>query len=362
MLEGSAAARRIFVAAALEVGGCSGSDPGETEGASTGATTTATTDEDATAGPSTTTGASTSSATTVTTVTSDTSSASDPGTGEPSTSGPATTEAGTTGGVDVARECDAWPEHPEWIFCDDFESDAPLVGPGRYFEGDMPRIEGAGLAGSAALEAAWSQGQVGAGGVKLAFGEVPDSYFDNGVRPGEHFDELYYRMLVKHEAGWEGAPAKLSRATVFVDGAWSQAMIAHVWSHNTEPYLGMDPVRCVESGAVVCSGYNDFNNMSWLGFQLGDTPIFTPALSDQWVCVEVRVRLNDPGVANGVQTVWIDGALEVSSESLDFMGTYEGFGLNAVFFENYWNDGALKDQRRWFDNIIVSEAPIGCPG
>jgi len=34
-----------------------------------------------------------------------------------------------------AQECTHWKDnHPEWIFCDDFESHETLVGPGRYFE------------------------------------------------------------------------------------------------------------------------------------------------------------------------------------------------------------------------------------
>ena len=35
----------------------------------------------------------------------------------------------------AATECANWQtRHPEWIFCDDFESAGPLVAHGRYFE------------------------------------------------------------------------------------------------------------------------------------------------------------------------------------------------------------------------------------
>ena len=34
-----------------------------------------------------------------------------------------------------ADECENWQSsHPEWIFCDAFESNDPLVSNGRYFE------------------------------------------------------------------------------------------------------------------------------------------------------------------------------------------------------------------------------------
>ena len=37
----------------------------------------------------------------------------------------------------ISQECIDWEsEHPEWIFCDDFESSDPMTANGRYFEYD----------------------------------------------------------------------------------------------------------------------------------------------------------------------------------------------------------------------------------
>jgi hypothetical protein len=33
--------------------------------------------------------------------------------------------------------------------------------------------------------------------------------------------------------------------------------------------------------------------------------------------------------------------------------------INAVFLENYWNQGAVKREARWFDNFIISTQPVG---
>ena len=33
--------------------------------------------------------------------------------------------------------------------------------------------------------------------------------------------------------------------------------------------------------------------------------------------------------------------------------------INAVFLENYWNQGSVKRQARWFDNFVISTRPIG---
>jgi hypothetical protein len=72
--------------------------------------------------------------------------------------------------------------------------------------------------------------------------------------------------------------------------------------------------------------------------------------------------LNDPGQSNGIQEFWIDGALEARRQDLNFVMSYAGYAINAVFFENHWNTGSPKLQERYFDNIVVSTRPIGCGG
>lgn len=265
-----------------------------------------------------------------------------------------------------AGECEDWQaRHPEWIFCDDFESAGPLVAPGRYFEygddeGDFVPLAGAGVGGSIGMRTRWQAGEVGAGGFKLSFGRNPNAYMKRGIRPDEDFREVYYRMYLRHQEGWRGNPAKLSRATVFGDAdSWAQAMIAHLWS-DAQGHLLIDPASCVTGAEVVCQQYNDFERLQWLGFMAGTTEIFSTADAGTWRCVEAHVRLNDPGQKNGVQQFWIDGRLEARRDGLDFVGDYTAYGINAIFFENYWNDGSPVEQERYFDHIVVSTAPIGC--
>ncbi len=67
------------------------------------------------------------------------------------------------------NECDNWQKlHPEWIFCDDFESDQPLVGQNRYFshhddKGKFVNLEGVGLEGSKGMRAVFEPGKSEAG-------------------------------------------------------------------------------------------------------------------------------------------------------------------------------------------------------
>jgi len=214
-----------------------------------------------------------------------------------------------------------------------------------------------GTAGSS-LEMAYRRGRRGIGGRQIFFGDSP-TYRRQTLRSNESFDDIYWRVYVKHPADWKGGgPDKLSRATSLVPPGWRQAMIAHVWSSGEA--LTLDPARGVKNGSVVTTGYNDFPNLKWLGnkptsqFKLhGDDGL------GWWVCVEARAKLNTPGKKDGVNQLWIDGRLEAERRNLDWRGTFTERGINAVFLEAYWNEGSPVDQARWIDNFIVSTKPIG---
>lgn len=270
-------------------------------------------------------------------------------------------QGGTTsqGGGAVGELCPD-PLPASWIFCDDFESSDPVAD--RYFEfgdddGDFARVATESMSGSHSMETIFQASEVGAGGMKVTFGHNP---IGTQYRTSEDFDDIYWRMYLKNQAGWTGSPAKLSRATVFAASDWSQAMIAHLWSSD-DVLLG-DPAGCVSGGSVQCSGYNDFANLQWLGQMPGTTPIFSTAASGVWRCIEGHARLNTPGSADGVFEFWIDGQLQNQRTDLDWRGTYTAYGINAVFFENYWNSGSPVEQRRYFDDIVIATEQIGCFG
>jgi Bacterial Ig-like domain (group 2) len=263
-------------------------------------------------------------------------------------------------------ECD--DPKPGWIWCDDFEKDRLA----SYFEyaamdGSFVRLPGVGYGGSAGMRARFSRkGQVNAGSLKIAIGKTPSPYFRPVDAGTARYREIYWRHLVKLQAGWIGAGGnKLSRAQVLVDSNWSQAMMAHVWTGvmgDGEPYrLGIAPASGTDaSGTVRTIEYNDFAHFRWLGVAWSRTPIFDQMHVGKWYCVEAHARLNDPGRANGIFELWISGGLEARFEGLNWQGAYSDYGINTVFLENYWNDGTPQPQERYFDNFIVSTQRIGC--
>jgi hypothetical protein len=250
--------------------------------------------------------------------------------------------------------------NPATIWYDSF--DGPESTQEKYFEyssasagGKRTEKEALGGVGKS-LELFYGKGQQGVGGRKIVFGDSP---IGRPLRKGETFTEIYWRHYVKHQKGWSGAPAKMSRATGFVSGSWNQAFILHVWS-GSGPTLTLDPVRGVRDGRVVTTKYNDFGNFKWLGNSpSGKAPVHATEESGRWICIEAHLKLNTPGKADGVGQLWVDGVLDAERTGMDYRSTYEEHAINAVFLEAYWNDGAPTDLYRWYDDFVVSTKPIG---
>lgn len=249
---------------------------------------------------------------------------------------------------------------PAVIWYDDFSSEKKYMG----VKGEIDNSVDFGVKGGS-MDAGFNKGDVtGRGNRQVAFGDFPGNVAK--VREGEQFDEVYWRIYVKHEHGWEGRPAKMSRATSIVSSNWQQAMIAHVWS-GPENSLNLDPASGVEgqTDKINTRKYNDFERLRWLGNRpASDYQITATEESGHWVLVESRAKLNTPGKSDGINQLWIDGRLEAERTNLNFRGNYTDQGINAVFLESYWNTGSGKTQGRWFDNFVISTKPIGpvvCP-
>jgi hypothetical protein len=280
-----------------------------------------------------------------------------------------TAAPGTTGGTGgtgapVVAECSTIKTG--WIFCDDFETNRMA----SYFEvdssnGSFVRATSVGVGGSSGMRTRFAAGQVSAGSLKLAFGRTPSSY----IRPVDGgttiYRDVYWRVYVRNQAGWQGGGGdKLSRAQSIASANWSQAMGAPVWSGGQSSnwnYLVIDPFSGTDvNGTLLTTSYGDVSHIRWLGSAQSTTPVFDASHVGQWYCVEAHVRLNDAGQSNGTFDLWINGAAQASRTGLNWVGSFGDYGINTVFLENYWNSGSPVAQERYFDNFIVSTTRIGC--
>ena len=266
----------------------------------------------------------------------------------------------------ASLECQDWQAaHPTWLWCDDFESDSDLDT--NYFEvnragGLLGVSSEASFGGDNALRSEWVPGGSEFGNVKLSFGRTPVS---PQLTPDVDYDEIYWRFYTATDNRWSGPANKTSRITMFTQSNWSQGMIGHLWMGTDDSLaLSIDPASgigaALSDSTVITQGYNDFSNLRWLGLRTGATEIFAANFREQWVCVETRVRLNTPGNSDGVFEFWIDGELEASRTDLNWRSSFDGYGLNAIFLENYRGGGPNQRQARFFDNFVVSTDRIGC--
>lgn len=242
------------------------------------------------------------------------------------------------------------------IWSDNFDTDPR----GRYWEYNDAKgsfvfdpQEGHNAKGS--MRATFQKGQVSAGWLDLLFGRNP---FRKGIRNTVDFREIWWRVYMKTEKGWEGNPAKLARALCLAGTDYSEGMFAHVWGGKGDT-LCLDPATGIQNDVKVTTKYNDFEHMKWLGIGFGKTPIYATSNSGKWVSIMSHVKLNTPGQSDGEFDLWIDGSLEASRLGLNWHGKWTEYGINAVYLENYWNAGAVKTESRWFDDFVVSTKPIG---
>jgi hypothetical protein len=255
------------------------------------------------------------------------------------------------------------------IFCDDFENSIPLKN--KYFEyndagGRFVLDDHAGQNGSRGMKVIFRKGDVDVGWLKKSIGRAPGAYISkNASEPDKDFNEIYWRVDLKRQAGWKGGGGdKLTRATVMVNENWAQGAIGHLWSSGN--YLVMDPASGIdEQGKLVSTKYNDFDNLRWnLGKKNGSTDIYSDETAGQWFCVEGHMKLNTPGQKDGLFEFWINDKLQGTTNAMNWHGDWNrdanNMKINAVFFENYWNKGSVQDQERYMDNIVISTERIGC--
>ena len=257
------------------------------------------------------------------------------------------------------------------IFCDDFESTASLAD--RYFEydnanGSFVVAEGVGRGGSRGMRVIWLKGQEEAGNLKKSFGKTPDDYIGkSSINPTQEYEEIYWRIDLRTQPGWQGGGGyKLSRATSMTTSNWAQGMIAHIWSSGkNNSFLAMDPASGIdESGKQKSTRYNDFPNLRWLGYKVGNIELFSNENSGKWFCVEGHVKINSIGKKDGVFEFWINDVFQAGSYDLNWHADYNSdphtYKINAVFIENYWNNGSPILQERYLDNFVISTKRIGC--
>jgi len=84
-----------------------------------------------------------------------------------------------------------------------------------------------------------------------------------------------------------------------------------------------------------------------------------PMADGRWYCVEYHYKMNTPGVANGVQEMWIDGFQTLGNYNRNFRDLAHATTAFTII-EIYRQ--AANDQYRYEDDFVLATTRVGCSG
>jgi hypothetical protein len=84
----------------------------------------------------------------------------------------------------------------------------------------------------------------------------------------------------------------------------------------------------------------------------------TPENLGRWIHFEMGVTLGEGHHSDQIQA-WADGKLICDLANQDLAGGYRKQTLNAMLWDGYWNNGAPREESRFFDDLVLSQEPIG---
>lgn len=324
--------------------GGGGVEAGSTSSTSGGAASTGTT-EGADAGP----GSSTQAVTTV----------------EASTSSTSVVDGSSSlgessGGEPDERGCPA-AAPSEWVACESFEG---ITDPATELSqwnvnADGFAVEGGvGIDGGQGLRVRLQPGVMFGGWVTLRFGQGPDAPAVDS--PDGRWDELWLRYRLRTAADWPGRPIGDVGELIAMNGAnWGIAADLNLHGEGSMRIRARG-WSCIFGGELACDGSNDWTGvLQNISNAEGTTVVFDAAHADTWQCIEAHMRLNTPGQSDGEAHVWIDGQAEIEQTGIDWRGTWDDFGINAVRFTNY-AEPVVAPLDFVIDDVVVGTARVGC--
>jgi hypothetical protein len=253
------------------------------------------------------------------------------------------------------------------LFEDGFESADALA---RYFE-----VRGGGDEGRARVVTGKEAAHAGAGALRLTAKENGGKASGAGVSfwfgPEGH-DRVHLRAWMRFAAGYDQGHLNHTGpglSGVAGDDRWRGMGGAGIRPKGDDHFstrleTWRDWGRIESPGFLQLYTYwmdmkRDRDGNFW-GNMLGAAPeerVVPPR--DRWTCLELMVRANSPGKADGELAAWADGRLYAHWKGLRWRSTPEvrlkRFGLDVYVHK------AERDNTVWFDDVVLSTGYVG-PG
>lgn len=247
---------------------------------------------------------------------------------------------------------------PDVIFCEDFESAnwashwGEVSHPDRKLRDTNAQNV---FDGQASLRVTFPPGDPDGGGWMIYWWDAPSNQ-----------GPVYIRWYVKYQSGfnWGGWDVKMHGfggrrpgvrygpgAGIRPDGTWFDALLLALGVPN-----GPAPAR------QPLFYYYHMNQQSiWGDFahQNQNAP-YTVLQTNRWYCMELMVRPNAVGTANGEMTMWIDDVQKGHYVGITWRNRTD-VQINKLGWSAWIGEPMHSaNQYRWEDNFVVSRSRIGC--
>jgi hypothetical protein len=185
---------------------------------------------------------------------------------------------------------------------------------------------------------------------------------DHGGEP----EELYFRYYLRLADDWNPdlTGGKLpGMAGTYGEAGWGGRRVdgSDGWSLRGSFYRAF-PKDHPLSGLTQLGTYAYHAEMTGL---YGDSWAWPGALlaRNRWYCIEQYVRLNRPGVSDGIMRVWVDGRM-VMERSKIRMRNVDRLRIETVWLNAYHGGAETSphDQHFYIDNVVVARRYIGPMG
>ncbi|HMD36742.1 MAG TPA: hypothetical protein VKH42_17330, partial [Vicinamibacterales bacterium] len=165
-------------------------------------------------------------------------------------------------------------------------------------------------------------------------------------------DQVYLRWYQKWSSGFLFEPSGTGMTAIRSSSGYPQFF----------PFtVGTDGTFAIQAQVVA---EQNFGSENFFGNR-GEPVTFTP---DRWYCIEVFVKLNTPGAADGELSAWVDGEQKLSYAGRQFLGAAADdpapstAAINALLVTGQY--GGLTPvpqlQHIWQDDYVGSTQRIGC--
>jgi hypothetical protein len=261
-------------------------------------------------------------------------------------SGSGSGSGGGTGTAGSGRPATCASPKPEWLVCEGFEA-RNLNGFGDVKNtGVFQFVTNPIASGTSALEARIAQGQIGENYASLFIGDHPLKA--GGAGPQQK--EIYLRSRVQYGPGFDFSNGKLFIVNAFEN--WNAGFPGP--NSFAAYYVTVQSIgRQVE--ALLHSKTSGQSIWRPLRQNEGNPVLFEPG---RWYDIMLHLKLNNPGAADGVAELYIDGQRKARYTDVNFRDSYTRAGWNHIIISPLQEKAAPAAKSQFYDDLVVSATAI----